>query len=30
MDEWHGMSLDDVRDYEKRIQEETNTKVIEL
>lgn len=27
MDDWHGMTLDDVREYEKQIQEETNAKV---
>jgi hypothetical protein len=27
MDDWHGMTLEDVREYEKQIQEETNAKV---
>ena len=27
IDEWFGMSLQDVRDYENRMQEETNEKV---
>jgi len=27
MDDWHGMTLEDVREYEKKIQEETNAKV---
>ncbi|XP_071966580.1 cytoplasmic phosphatidylinositol transfer protein 1-like [Engystomops pustulosus] len=27
MDEWYGMSLEDVRKFEKKIQEETNCKV---
>lgn len=29
IDEWFGMNLEDVRDYEKRLQEETNEKVRE-
>lgn len=28
IDEWFNMSLDDVREYEKRIQQETNKKVM--
>lgn len=27
IDEWHGMTLDDVRKYEKEMQQMTNTKV---
>jgi hypothetical protein len=27
MDEWHGMTMDDVRQYEHQAQQETNTKV---
>lgn len=27
IDEWHGMTLDDVRDYERQKQAETNEKV---
>ncbi|KAG7475883.1 cytoplasmic phosphatidylinositol transfer protein 1-like [Solea senegalensis] len=27
IDEWHGLSLDDVRDYEQTMQEKTNSKV---
>lgn len=27
MDEWHSMTLDDVREYEKKVQAETNEKV---
>ncbi|KAK0152491.1 Cytoplasmic phosphatidylinositol transfer protein 1 [Merluccius polli] len=27
IDEWHGMSLDQVRDYERELQEKTNSKV---
>jgi Phosphatidylinositol transfer protein len=27
MDDWHSMTLEDVREYEKKIQEETNAKV---
>ena len=27
IDEWHGMTLEDVRDYETRMQQETNEKV---
>ncbi|XP_076010924.1 cytoplasmic phosphatidylinositol transfer protein 1b [Genypterus blacodes] len=27
IDEWHGMSLEEVRDYERAMQEKTNTKV---
>lgn len=27
IDEWHGMTLEDVRQYERKIQEETNKKV---
>lgn len=27
MDDWHSMTLDDVREYEKKIQAETNEKV---
>ncbi|XP_059479824.1 cytoplasmic phosphatidylinositol transfer protein 1 [Neocloeon triangulifer] len=29
MDEWHGMTIEDVREYEQKIQEETNTKVLQ-
>jgi hypothetical protein len=28
IDEWHGMTLEDVRVYEQQMQSETNTKVI--
>lgn len=28
IDEWYNMSLDDVREYERRIQDETNMKVL--
>jgi len=27
IDDWYGMTIDDVRDYEKRIQAETNEKL---
>ena len=27
IDEWHGMNIEDVRNYETRMQEETNEKV---
>jgi hypothetical protein len=29
MDDWYGMSIDDVRKYEKKLHEETNQKVLD-